>query len=60
MNISKVFNGKQAVELVNKQINEQGNLFDIIFMDQEMPIMSGLEATKEINLLFETYSVPHQ
>ncbi|MBN2693249.1 cache domain-containing protein [bacterium] len=35
-------NGKEAIELVEK------NSFDIIFMDIEMPIMTGEEATKII------------
>jgi len=35
-------NGKEAVELYKK------NCYDIIFMDIQMPIMTGVEATEEI------------
>lgn len=34
-------NGKEAVELIRGN-----NLYDIIFMDKEMPVMDGYEATK--------------
>ena len=35
-------NGKIAVEKVNQ------NQYDIIFMDLQMPVMGGVEATREI------------
>ena len=35
-------NGQEAVELVNK------NNYDIILMDIKMPIMDGMEATRQI------------
>lgn len=36
-------NGMQAVELV-----KQGNHFDLILMDINMPVLNGIEATKQI------------
>lgn len=36
-----VHNGKQAIDAVTKNVHE----FDAVFMDIEMPIMNGLEAT---------------
>jgi len=35
-------NGKEAIELVKK------NKYDLILMDENMPIMNGIEATKQI------------
>jgi len=39
--------GKQAVEVYHKNWEDIG----VIFMDYEMPVMNGLEATKEIRKL---------
>ncbi|KAL9320431.1 hypothetical protein ACSQ67_012270 [Phaseolus vulgaris] len=43
MDAKTVNDGKEAVELYRCGAN-----FDIIFMDKEMPIMDGHEATKEL------------
>lgn len=37
-----VENGQQAVEAIAKQV------FDLVFMDMQMPVMGGVEATKKI------------
>ena len=41
-NVTTATNGKEAVELCKKEI------FDIIFMDIQMPVLDGIEATKLI------------
>ncbi|UTA46280.1 response regulator [Simiduia sp. 21SJ11W-1] len=42
MDVTLASDGKQAVEIADKQI------FDMVFMDLQMPIMDGIEATKII------------
>ncbi|XP_027349098.1 two-component response regulator 24-like [Abrus precatorius] len=41
-----VKNGKEAVD-----IHCHGQRFDLILMDMDMPIMNGIEATKELRLM---------
>ena len=43
--VETALSGREAIELV------QRNQYDIVFMDQRMPEMSGIEATREIRKL---------
>ncbi|KAK0601455.1 hypothetical protein LWI29_024413 [Acer saccharum] len=45
-------NGKEAVDLFRSGAN-----FDIVFMDLEMPIMNGIEATKELRAMGVTCKI---
>jgi CheY-like chemotaxis protein len=44
-------NGKECIEKVQK------NSYDVVFMDLEMPILSGVEATKYISENFRNIKV---
>ncbi|CAD8099674.1 unnamed protein product [Paramecium sonneborni] len=47
--IDKSFNGLEALQFVNsKKCNEKCTGYNAIFMDLEMPIMNGMEASKQI------------
>ncbi|KAK7337979.1 hypothetical protein VNO77_18573 [Canavalia gladiata] len=46
MDTKLVKNGKEAVDLFRSGAN-----FDVIFMDKEMPIMDGAEATKKLRAM---------
>ncbi|WP_187424853.1 hybrid sensor histidine kinase/response regulator [Marinomonas sp. IMCC 4694] len=52
INVVVASNGKEAVDLVMSQS------FDMIFMDVQMPVMSGLEATKIIRERFNMEEMP--
>ncbi|SLM30277.1 putative Histidine kinase [Desulfamplus magnetovallimortis] len=56
-NIVIAENGKEAVDKLIYQYREKTSLFDIILMDGQMPVMTGLEATTKIRE-FENRTFP--
>ena len=48
------YNGKDALDLFDKSLQDNSHgTYKIIFMDVNMPVMDGIESTKQIRLLEE-------
>ncbi|PHR58471.1 MAG: histidine kinase [Arcobacter sp.] len=46
-------NGKEAYEMYEKNKDSQDKVYDLILMDNQMPILNGIEATKKIREIEE-------
>ncbi|KAA6420686.1 MAG: histidine kinase [Trebouxia sp. A1-2] len=49
MTVEVVSNGQEAVDAVKRRVGQDGvRQFDVLLMDMAMPVMGGVDATKEI------------
>jgi CheY-like chemotaxis protein len=51
MMLEEAYNGQQCLDIIEKQT------MDVIFMDVNMPLMDGIEATKKANILYRDINI---
>jgi CheY-like chemotaxis protein len=58
--IAQAANGEQAVILSKEKVGETHQNYHVIFMDYQMPLMNGQEATQAIRQFEKHISLNHQ
>ncbi len=51
MSVQEVYNGQECLDLLKKQT------MDVIFMDINMPVLDGIEATRKATMLYRDINI---
>ena len=57
--MTKALSGQEALEILQQRFDLGKKPFDLIFMDLQMPVMSGIDTTRAIRS-FESTRTNHQ